>query len=685
MADTLTYTRGFAGGEVTKEFFGRIDDAKFQMGLALCRNFIVLPHGPAANRPGTRFVREVKDSTKYTRLIKFNYADDQTLAIEFGAGYFRFHTMGATVLLAGVPYEIANTYTEAQLKDVSLVQSADVLTLAHPSHPVRELRRLGATNWTLTDVTFAPQIAAPGGVNAVATTGITPGTRTTQEYVVTAIFNDGIDESRASSVASCSNNLFDDGAYNTITWSAVATAVRYNVFKKTAGLFGYIGQTDDLSFVDDNIAADVGKTPPIAANPFNAANKYPAVVTYFDQRRLFSATNTEPQRTWATKEGTESNLDASLPVQDTDAISFRIAARDANRIRHMVPMNDLILLTSTAVWRVWTADGSALTPTGISARVQATTGSSKASPVTVNNVVLYASARGGHLYELGYSYDVGGYRAGDVSLRAPHLFDGFSVVQMDYASAPYPIVWAVSSSGKLIGLTYVPEQQIGAFHQHDTLNGTFESVTVIPEGDEDAVYVVVRRLIAGQLVRYVERFASRRFATQSDAFFVDCGVTYQGDPAMTFSGLDWLEGQTVNILADGAVAPPQVVVGGEVTIDEPASVVHIGLPIQADIQTLPLSFQIPGYGAGRPKNVADVFLRVYRSGGIFAGPDFDNLSENKQRTTESYGTAPAIHDGEVEILIDSAWTDDGSVCIRQNDPLPLTILALALAVAVGGG
>lgn len=685
MADTLTHTRSFAGGEVTREFFGRIDDGKYQTGLATCRNFIVLPHGPVANRAGTRFVREVKRSINFTRLLPFTYSDDQTLVIEFGEGYFRFHTQGGTVLNGGVPYEVAHTYAEAQLNAVQIVQSADVITLTHPAHPPRELRRLGATNWTLTTIAFSPTVTAPGSVAASAHAGATPGTPTQQEYAVTAVASDGIDESRASTSAFVSNNLYDDGAYNDITWGAVAGAARYNVFKRTAGLLGYIGQTDQLTFRDDNIAADLGRTPPIGSNPFNGAGNYPAAVSYFDQRRVFAATDTQPQRTWMTKTGTESNLDSSIPTLDDDAISFRIAARDANRIRHIVPMSDMILLTSAAAWRITSINTDALTPTSISARVQASAGANRTTPVTINNSMLYVAARGGHLRELGFSRDAGGYTTGDISLRAPHLFDNLDITSMAFASAPYPIVWSVSTSGKLIGLTYVPEQQVGAFHQHDTTNGVFESCATVAEGTEDALYVVVRRVIGGQSVRYIERMATRLFGAQNDAYFVDCGATYQGGPTSTVSGLTWLEGQKVSILADGSVRPQQVVTGGKVTLDDPASTVHVGLPIVADLETLPLSFEIAGYGHGRPKNVAAAYVQVYRSSGIFAGPTLDELTEAKQRSFEPYGAAPELKSEDVEIVVDGAWTDSGRVFIRQVDPLPLTVLSLTLDVALGGG
>ncbi|MBR0568363.1 hypothetical protein J5J83_19755 [Azoarcus sp. L1K30] len=681
MANVRTLQRSFGGGEVTPEFFGRIDDVKYQTGLATCRNFIVLPHGPITNRPGLEFVREVKDSTKKTRLIPFTFDVDQTFVIELGAGYFRFHALGATLLDGGVPYEITNPYAESDLFDIHYVQSADVLTLVHPNHAPRELRRLGALSWALTTISFASSLAAPTGVSASAS----GGTGTTYRYVITAVGEQSLDESPVSASASCSGDLFATDAYNTITWSAVTGAQRYRVYKQSNGLYGYIGQTDGVTFKDDNIAANIGITPPEPSNPFDSANNYPGAVTYFEQRRCFAGTLNKPQNIWMTRSGTESNLSYSIPSQDDDAIGFRVAAREASAIRHMVPLTSLVLLTSAVEWRVSTINSDAITPSTVSVRPQSYIGASNAQPVIVNNNLIYAAARGGHVRELAYNWQASGYVTGDLSLRAPHLFDGLTIADITYAKSPQPVAWFASSSGKLLGLTYVPEQQIGAWHQHDTA-GDIESVCCIPEGHEDALYVVVRRDIDGSSVRYVERMRPRAFDALEDCFYVDSGLTYEGAPADEISGLDHLEGETVSILADGAVHPKRVVTGGSITLEVEASKVHVGLPITADAKTLPLAIELRegGFGQGRQKNVNKVWLRVYRSSGIFVGPSETALTEAKQRTTEPYGTPPSLKSEEVPVVITPSWGDGGQIVVRQTDPLPLTIASMSLEVAIGG-
>lgn len=732
MTRTRKITRSLSGGEITPEMFGRTDDKGVQAGLEVCRNFIVLPHGPVVNRSGTRFVKEVKDSTKAVRLIPYTYSTTQTFVLEIGDQYLRFHTSGATLLAGSVTaysgataytvgdlassggvnyyciaattgnappnatywyampadgtFEIPTPYLEADLFDIHFVQSNDVLTLTHPNYAPRELRRYGATDWVLATISFVSELNAPTGVSATATTG---SGSTTYSYKVTAVGSTGLEESLPSSAASCTNNLLTGGNKNTISWSAVSGASRYNVYLQDNGLYGFIGQTDTTSFVDDNIAADLGKTPPISNNPFPGSGDYPGAVTYYEQRRVFAGTNNSPQNFWMTRSGAESNFAYSIPTRDDDSIRFRIAAREANRILHAVPLTNLIFLTSSAEWRLTSINSDAVTPTSTSIKPQSYVGSSNVQPVIINNNIIFAAARGGHLRELAYSFNANGYITGDICLRCPHLFDGFEIIDLSYAKEPQPVVWATSTSKNLIGTTYVPEQQVGGMHRHDTYTlagqSVFESNCVVQEGADDALYVVVRRVINSNSVRYIERFARRRFDAPEDAFFVDCGLTYDGAPTNTLSGLDHLEGETVNVLADGAVHPQRTVASGSITLDVDASVVQVGLPITADLRTPPLIVDREAAdGYGMYKNVNKIWLRVYQSGGIFAGPDTTKLTEYKQRTNEVYGSPPDLKSEEIQITLTPTWAASGAVSIRQTAPLPLTVCSITAEVELGG-
>ena len=588
-------------------------------------------------------------------------------------------------------------------------------------------------------------------------------------YVLTGVTSGGT-ETSASTSLHVVNNLYINGAYNTISWTTTAAYARVNVYKRQSGLYGYIGQTDGSSFVDNNIAPDMGITPPIYDPVFSSTGNYPGAVSYYEQRRVFAGTTNDPQYLWLTRSGTESDMSYSIPTTDADRIALRVSSREANTIRHVVPLTQLLLLTNAAEWRISPANSDVLTPTTISVRPQSYIGANTVQPQIVNNTVVYCTSRGGHVRELGYSWQAQGFVTGDLSLRAAHLFDGLDIVDMTLAKSPRQIVWFVSSSGKLLGLSYVPEEQIGAWHQHVT-DGSFESVTAVSEGIEDALYAVVRRSVGGSTVRYIERFASRMVTDLSLCVFTDSSLTYNGTnttaktmtlsggstwgpadtltmtaSAATFAypattdvndaivltdasgnqfrckilstssttvasvrvdgvvtgalrntptivwsfardsvgGLSHLEGKTVSILADGAVVAQKVVTSGTVSLPRAASIVTVGLPYESDLQTLPMVANIEGFGQGRMKNVNKAWLRVYKSSGIFIGPDSDNLVEAKQRTTETYGTPPSLKSDEILVVMTPSWAASGQVYVRQSDPLPLTILGLTVEASFGG-
>ena len=429
-------------------------------------------------------------------------------------------------------FTLVTPYVTADLFELQYEQSADVMTICHPTYAPRELKRLGATNWTLAAITFAPSVTAPGSVAVAATVG---SGSVTYKYVVTALESDILEESVASAEVSVTNDLTTATYYNTITWGAVTGAVRYNIYKDDNGVHGYIGQTPDLTFKDDNIEADLLTSPPENQTPFGTTDNYPSSVSYHDQRRAFSATNDNPQTTWMSRAGSGANLSKSIPSQDDDAIQFSLDSRQFNRIRHLVPLDKLVIFTSATEWILFTENSDALTPTTIALRPQSYVGCSERRPIVSGDAILFIANLGGHVYDMNYSFETDKYKPRDVSIIAPHLFDGYTITDWDYSSVPVSLIWSVRSDGKLVGLTYLSGQKpdILGWHLHDT-DGEFESVAVIPEsGGEKMLYAVIKRRINGVDRRFIERLHSRIFSEVEDAFHVDSGLSYNDPKTIT--------------------------------------------------------------------------------------------------------------------------------------------------------
>jgi hypothetical protein len=510
--------------------------------------------------------------------------------------------------------------------------------------------------------------------------------------VTTAISSETLEESVASPPSGAANiDLSIAGNTVDVTPAAVAGDAPLQHLQAQDGRpygYGNIGSDDGTAFSDDNIIPDMSQTPPESNDPFPSSGNWPSAVTYHEQRRAFGATDNRPATIWATRSATESNMSQSVPLRDDDALVLTLKARQQNRIRHLVSLGDLLAFTAGGEFRIFAANSDALTPSSATPKAQSFVGASNVQPAVAENAVLYAQASGGHMREFAYTGEgLNGavFTNNDISVLAPHLFDGYTVVDLAFSrTSTCPIAWAVRSDGQLLGLTYVPGQNVRAWHHHTT-DGTFESVCCVAEEGEDVLYVVVKRSVGGRDVRYIERLHTRQFTDQADAFVVDSGLTYDGAPTTTIGGLWHLEGEDVVALADGAVVDDLTVEGGGITLPAEASIVHVGLAFTAELQTLPLSYQTDeAFGQGTVKNVSKVHVRVSSSGAMHIGPTGGRLVEAKRRTTESYGVAPALKTGWDHLNVTPAWEDDAGVTLQHTTPTPLTVLAMVLEVATGG-
>lgn len=255
----------FLGGVISPALLGRVDLANYQQGAYELTNFIVQPQGSVTARGGFRYVAPVKDHGKRVRLIPFRFASDQTLVLVFGDKWMRIVTEGKVLLDGGSPYEIESPYSQDEIFELEYTQNADIVTLTNPNHPPIELRRYDATDWRFEECSFAPSITPPAGI--VGTAIYPPETdgrdKDTVEatYVVTAIDENG-KESQASAPYTINCNYYLTGGRVELTWAAVPGAVRYRVYRSVAGVFGFLGETEGTSILDEGDNPDATYTPP---------------------------------------------------------------------------------------------------------------------------------------------------------------------------------------------------------------------------------------------------------------------------------------------------------------------------------------------------------------------------------------------------------------------------------------
>lgn len=666
MARVAVQLTNFTGGELSPRLDGRNDLQKYSTGCKTLENMIIFPHGSAARRSGTQFVAEVKDSTKETRLIPFEFSTTQTYILEFGNQYIRFFKDNGQILSSGSPYEISSPYLEAELFDIKFAQSADVMYLCHPNHPAKKLSRTGHTSWSLTSVDFTdgPYMDENISSTTISTSAHTVGTGRTL-------------------TASSTTGINDNTGFQT---TDVGRLIRFR------DGYGKITARTSTTVVTIEILEDMGSSSASAnwsLGAFSETTGHPSCVTFFEQRLVFAATLSQPQTIFFSKSGDYENMDENRggTIADDDAIIYTIASNQVNAIRFMTATRTLIIGTAGGEFAV--SGGSvdtAITPTNILIKKQSNNGAANVDALAVGNATLFLQRARRKLRELAYNFDVDGYVAPDLTILAEHISEG-GFKQLSYQQEPNQIIWCVRNDGQLVGLTYQREQQVVAWHRHifggvfGSGNAVCESVATIPTDDSEyQTYVIIKRTINGATKRYVEFIHQYDFDETDDTSFnfLDSQLDYSGSAVTTIGGLSHLEGQTVSILADGATHPDATVSSGQITLARSSTKVKVGLPYTSLLQTMRIDAGAQnGTSQSKTKRIYEITARLYESIGIEVGPDLNNMERIPFRSSaNAMNSGISVFTGDKEIEFRGNYETDGFIFVRQTQPLPLTILSL---------
>ena len=408
---------------------------------------------------------------------------------------------------------------------------------------------------------------------------------------------------------------------------------------------------------------------------------YPSAVTQYDQRRVFAGSFKNPLKVWFTNAGQQDLMMYHIPIQDDDRIEITAVTADADRIRHAVALDSLILFTSSGELRVFTQNSDALSPRSVAVRAQSYIGANGVQPVIVNNTIFYVASRGGHVRAVQYAYDQGGYTSSDLSLIANHLFDYKDIKDMTLSKAPIQTVWAVSNDGSLLALTVYPDQNISCWSRLVT-DGLYKSCCAVSEGMEDHLYVVVEREINGVKKKYIERFSALTVKENSHARNLDCYLDHTNLEGTAVNGLAHLEGKTVSALIDGEEIKDLVVTNGSVTLPRSGREVVIGLPYKCTLITLPLASSVArGNLQGSIKNINEVHVRVSKDGDLYANNYPHEILFEAQRDVSDLSDT---NSKMLKLSLSGSWDVQGQIILEHRDALPIEIQAIVGNVRLEG-
>lgn len=268
---------------------------------------------------------------------------------------------------------------------------------------------------------------------------------------------------------------------------------------------------------------------------------WPSNARFYMDRLSFSNTYSEPMTTWMSEIGIYDSFLRHTNLLDTDGISTNLPSRQLNAINGVVALRKLLALTSASEWTIGPTSSSSLTPTTVEQVIQGYRGSWGCDPAVVGNECIFIQANSKVVRNLSYSLGSDGYVGNDLNILARHLFENYTIVEIAYQQDPDSVVWCLRDDGILLGMSYLPEQEVVAWHWHDTGGGSndkgiIESITTIPGQGFDELWMVVKR---GDK-RFIERMTQRlvysscsdgtRSQRLENSYFVDCGVTFGETP-----------------------------------------------------------------------------------------------------------------------------------------------------------
>ena len=382
---------------------------------------------------------------------RFTVANKTTNTFELSgvdtSGYTAYSSAGT----AEKVYEIATSFTSAQVFDLKFTQSADVMYITHPSHEPTKLTRTGHSAWTIAEVDF--QIGPFLDANTTATTLTTSATTVGTGRTLTASATTGINGGDGFQTTDVGRLVKLGDGWGKITARTNTTVVTWTI----------------------TVAATGSGTTAWSLGAWSDTDGFPSAVSFYEQRLVFAGSTNYPQTIWASESGSYEDFDVG-DGSAADAFIYTIAANRVNVIRWLAPARDLIVGTAGGEFRVGRPTGEPLKPDNVTITQQTTYGGHTTQPIQVGSAVLFVQRQKRKVREFAYRFEDDAYVAPDMTLLAEHI-TGDGIDDVDFAQEPESIYWAVREDGVLLGMTYQREEDVVAWHRH-LFGGTDQNCTI---------------------------------------------------------------------------------------------------------------------------------------------------------------------------------------------------------------
>lgn len=745
-------TTSWNGGELSPLMMGRVDTAIYAIGAEAIENFCAAIEGPLQKCPGFRRIRAAAESS--TWLSRFVFNNTQAYVLECLEGKLRFYTNGGRIESdPDTPYEVVVPFAADEWPRVSMQQSYDVRYVAHGASPPGALTRTGAATFAYAalDLLNGPFGAsnADEGVAVTVTGTLTVGGAVTlaqvggsgpifaaghagalfqteaQDFSDLKAWEVGIDgvvsgttivRSEGKAYVAASNGrtgtvqpTHDEGT----EWDGSAGGTDINGKGPYGVQWTYLYDSFGIVRIDeDGVALDglsatgvvVRRVPESLATvaswhwahgAFSAAAGWPNLVFTAFGRLMFW----KGFELYSSVAGDYRNFQQfGSSGYLTDDLAFRQVLAAPDPPLWVKVDRAIVAGTASEEYVIDRINNSApFSGQNCEARKQSAYGSAPVDPVEPGETIVYMQRGGRQFREASYDFGRDKYLSANINRWARHIAGPSSrgVIQLGHQAQTEELLFAVRADGPLVLRSYDPEQEVKGFQRRVLAQGgAFLSAVAIPsdDGSRDDIWALCDWGGAKSVQKMADWWKPGENSL-TDAYFVDDGASDDLDVASaTISGLDWLVGQEVAILADGAIVPRLTVPeSGTITLPKAAHRRVVGRPYRAVARSLRPDVRDPSgqTAQGKLKRMVGMVLRLLETAGILVNvqPGVEGSREERlldRPLSAPMDSAPPLFTGDTPST--SVGGDNeraGQYEIISEDPLPCFVVAAMPRYVVG--
>jgi hypothetical protein len=628
----------FTGGEISPRLLGRGDLRSYGNGAGKLRNVFIHPTGGVTRRPGLAFVDTARGAG---RLVAFEFNTEQVYLLVFTDEHVDVYKDGAQIA------DFATPWSAAQVAQISWVQSADTLFVAHPDVEPRKITRSSHTSWSIATWTFLDEQDTSASLDRIQQ----PHHKfADDEVTLTPSATSG------SVTLTASADVFDAAHVNG----------RMRIGNKEVLITAVASATSATATVKETLA-NTAATKDWEEQAFSALRGWPSSVCFHQDRLVIGGSRDLPNRLWISKSADLFNFDLGEGLDD-EAIEFAILSDQVNAIRAVFSGRHLQVFTSGAEWMV---TGEPLTPQNLQLKRQTRIGSPvnrSVPPRDVDGATIFVPRDGSGIREFLFANVEQAYQATDLATTAQHLIN--TPLDQDYDNAER-LLHVVMGDGTLGTLTVYRAENVNAWSVQST-DGAFVSVSVV---GMDTYLLVARG----------EDYLIERFDA---ALSTDSSIAQTAETATdTWSGFDHLEGRSLAVLADGAPRDDAIVGSGSITLAYEASSVEAGLAYEHTVEPMPPILSGSNSGLGTKVRPISVTFRLQDTSAL-------TLDVGRGYIAVPFQTlGPVLLDQAVPSFTGDktvralGWRTVGPEpmwSIRQDTPLPFTLLSVATKISANG-